>query len=139
MSKQTSGSTAKLPPLPGNEVDAFLETLEHPLRDDVVRVRQLILSALPDITEAIKWNAPSFRATEFFATFNLRAKDEVQLIFHTGAKKKAKPKKVALSPRAEALVTWLDPDRALVTLSPSKLSAQRLAFTTLVREWVTQL
>ena len=53
--------------------------------------------------------------------------------------KKAKPKKVALSPRAEALVTWLDPDRALVTLSPSKLSAQRLALTTLVREWVTQL
>ena len=119
MSKQTSGSTAKLPPLPGNEVDAFLETLEHPLRDDLVRVRQLILSALPGIT--------------------LRAKDEVQLIFHTGAKKKAKPKKVSLSARPEALVTWLDPDRALVTLSPSKLSAQRLAFTTLVREWVTQL
>lgn len=140
MAKQkTTGSTAKLPPLPGNEVDAFLETLEHPLRDDVVRVRQLVLSALPDIGEAIKWNAPSFRTTEFFATFHLRSKDEVQLIFHTGARKKAKQKKVALSPRAEALVTWLDPDRALVTLSPSRLAAQRLAFTTLVREWVTQL
>jgi len=132
-------STAKLPPIAGNEVDAFLETLEHPLRDDVVRVRQLVLSALPDITEALKWNAPSFRTTEFFATFNLRSTDDVQLIFHTGARKKANPKKVALSPRAEALVTWLDPDRALVTLSPSRLATQRLAFTTLVREWVTQL
>jgi len=96
-------STAKLPPIAGNEVDAFLETLEHPLRDDVVRVRQLVLSALPDITEALKWNAPSFRTTEFFATFNLRSTDDVQLIFHTGARKKANPKKVALSPRAEAL------------------------------------
>lgn len=140
MSKQkTPRSTAKLPPPPGNEVDAFLESLEHPLRDDVVRVRQLVLAALPGITEAIKWNAPSFRATEFFATFNLRSKDSVQLIFHTGAKKKAKSKQLVLSPRAEALVTWLDADRALVTVAPSRLSAQRLAFTTLVREWVTQL
>lgn len=131
--------TGKLPPAPGNEVDAFLEVLEHPLRDDVVRVRALLLSAMPGISEAIKWNAPSFRTEEFFATFHLRSKEDVQLVFHTGAKKKAAKAKVVLSPKAEALVKWLDSDRALVTLSPSRLASQKIAFSTLVREWVTQM
>lgn len=140
MTSKTGRSTAKLPPIAGNEVDAFLEALQHPLRDDIVRVRRLVTSALPDIGEAIKWNAPSFRADDvFFATFHLRSHDEVQLVFHTGAKKKAQKTKMALSPRAEALVTWLDDDRAMVTLSPSKLASQRLPFTALVREWVSQL
>jgi hypothetical protein len=38
-----------------------------------------------------KWNAPSFRTTEFFATLNLRAKDGVDrvwLVLHLGAKVK---------------------------------------------------
>ncbi|MBE2252932.1 MAG: DUF1801 domain-containing protein [Myxococcus sp.] len=131
--------TGKLPPAPGNEVDAFLEVLEHPLRDDVVRVRALLLSAMPGISEAIKWNAPSFRTEEFFATFHLRSTEDVQLVFHTGAKKKATKAKVVLSPKADALVKWLDSDRALVTLSPSRLASQKIAFSTLVREWVTQM
>lgn len=137
---KTTRSTAKLPPVAGNEVDAFLETLDHPLRDDVVRVRRLLLSALPDLGEAIKWNAPSFkRGGGFFATFDLRPKDEVRLVFHRGAKKVPGLPKVTLSPRADALVTWLADDRALVSLDPAKLASQRVAFTTLVREWVTQL
>jgi hypothetical protein len=140
MSKSQSGrSTSKLPPIAGNEVDAFLEALDHPLRDDVVRVRGLVLAALPDLGEAIKWNAPSFRSGErFFATFDLRTKDSVRLVFHRGAKKDHAPRPT-LSARAEALVEWLGDDRALVTLDPRRLSAQRLGFTTLVREWVSQL
>ncbi|MBL8920463.1 MAG: DUF1801 domain-containing protein [Myxococcaceae bacterium] len=140
MSKsRSSRSTAKLPPIAGNEVDAFLEALDHPLRDDVVRVRRLLLAALPDLGEAIKWNAPSFRHGErFFATVDLRSTDRLRLVFHRGAKKDAAPKPT-LSPRAEVLVEWVADDRALVTLDPSKLASQRLAFTTLVREWVSQL
>lgn len=140
MSKsQSARSTSKLPPIAGNEVDAFLEALDHPLRDDVVRVRRLVLAALPDLGEAIKWNAPSFRRGErFFATFDLRPQDAVRLIFHRGAKKDDAPKPT-LSARAESLVRWLADDRVLVTLAPEKLASQRVAFTTLVREWVSQL
>lgn len=140
MSKsQSSRSTAKLPPIAGNEVDAFLEALDHPLRDDVVRVRRLLLAALPDLGEAIKWNAPSFRSGErFFATFDLRPTDRLRLVFHRGAKKDPAPKPT-LSARAETLVEWVADDRALVSLDPAKLASQRLAFTTLVREWVSQL
>ncbi|MCU0695944.1 MAG: DUF1801 domain-containing protein [Myxococcaceae bacterium] len=133
-------STAKLPPPAGNDVDAFLEALEHPLRDDVVRVRRWVLDAAPGVSEAVKWNAPSFRVgNDFFATFHLRSTTEVQLVFHTGAKKRAQPKAIVLTPAAARLVEWLSEDRALVALAPGRLSNLKAPFTTLVREWVRQL
>lgn len=136
--KDSVKATAKLPPPSGNEVDAFLEALEHPLRDDVARIRQVILSAAPGITEAVMWNAPSFRTEHHFCTFHLRSKDAVQLVLHRGAKKKA-PKQMALSPKAEALVNWLEPDRAMVTIEPSRVGSSKAALTALIREWVSQL
>lgn len=46
-----------------------------------------ILQAEPDLTEQIKWNAPSFgRDGVDRITFNLRPTDRVQLIFHRGSK-----------------------------------------------------
>lgn len=138
MPKSDVKATTKLPPPAGNEVDAFLESLDHPRRDDVVRVREVILSAAPGISEEIKWNAPSFSVDDHFCTFNLRSRDEVVLVLHRGAKKKA-PKQMKLSAKAEALVKWLDPDRALVTLEPARVSSARPALTALIREWVSQL
>ncbi len=51
-----------------DEVDVFLAPLEHPLKADFERVRQNILGAGAEISEGIKWNAPSFRT----ATISLR-------------------------------------------------------------------
>src|SRR5262245_41223578 len=53
-------------------VIAFLRELDHPLKQEVEAVRQIILGVSPEIREGIKWNAPSFRTTEYFATLNLR-------------------------------------------------------------------
>ncbi len=135
---QSVKATAKLPPPEGNEVDAFLESLDHPRRDDIVRVRQVILSAAPGIVEEVKWNAPSFRTDEHFCTFNLRSRDEIVLVLHRGAKKQ-QPRKMKLSPKAEALVKWLDDDRALVSIEPSRVASCKSAMTALIREWVGQL
>ena len=55
------GNTDKLPPPAGNEVDAFLETLDHPLRDDIARVRRWVLDAAPSVAEAVHWSSPSVR------------------------------------------------------------------------------
>lgn len=141
MSRQRSPRhTEKLPPPSGNEVDAFLEALEHPLRDDIARVRRWILEATPGVLESVKWSAPSFRVgAEYFATFHLRSRTDVQLIFHTGAKKRPEPRAVVLSANAAQLVEWLDPDRALVTLPTTRLLRFRSNLVTLVREWVQQL
>ncbi|MEQ1612074.1 MAG: hypothetical protein ABL904_04925 [Hyphomicrobiaceae bacterium] len=50
-------------------------------------LRKVILGADPSISDGVKWNAPSFCTTEYFATINLRAKAGVEVILHFGAKR----------------------------------------------------
>ncbi|HQX23347.1 MAG TPA: DUF1801 domain-containing protein, partial [Pseudomonadota bacterium] len=66
------------------DVDAFLGQLDHPLKDGIEALRGIILGASAGISEGIKWNSPSFRTTEWFATVNIR-KDALMLILHLGA------------------------------------------------------
>lgn len=126
-------------PAPG-EVDAFLASLDHPRKPVIGAVRRAILDADPRIGEGIKWNAPSFRTTEFFATVHLRAKDGVQLILHFGAKKRA-----ALPARGDiadpdALLDWLADDRATVRFRDlADVQARRDAFQAVVRQWIVHV
>jgi hypothetical protein len=55
-------------------VDAFMATLKHPHKPAIEEVRRVIFGADPSIAEGVKWNAPSFRTTGYFATTHLRAK-----------------------------------------------------------------
>lgn len=63
-------------------VDAFLSRLEHPLKAEVLTIREIIKGVDPNITEQIKWNAPSFSYRDYIATFNLHPKHHVHLVFH---------------------------------------------------------
>jgi hypothetical protein len=118
-------------------VSELLLALDHPLASDIEKVRQLILGADPSITEAVKWNAPSFKTTDFFATFNLRSRDRVQLVFHTGAKVKATAKTGIKLEDPAGLLDWRAKDRCLVTLGAGKeLTSHRAAFLAIVREWI---
>jgi hypothetical protein len=66
-----------------DEVAAFMENLDHPLKREVQLVREIIQNVNPAIAEQIKWNAPSFSYQgEYLVTFNLRAKDRIHLVFH---------------------------------------------------------
>ena len=115
------------------EVDAFTAGLEHPLKADLVAVRRIILGVSTEIGEAIKWNAPSFRTTEFFATTNLRSRDRLQLIFHLGAKKRAGLKAFKIADPA-GLAKWLGDDRCLVTIGD--VAANQTALEAIVRQWI---
>ena len=70
-------------------VDQFMHALEPPLKVEIETLRASILNANENITEHVKWNAPSFcyHGVDRM-TFNLRAQDRLQLIFHRGAKDK---------------------------------------------------
>jgi hypothetical protein len=73
---------AKKPKLTGaEEVAAFMQVLEHPLKEVVEAVRIIILNANQKIAERIKWKSPSFYYVEDFGAFNLRRQDVVHLIF----------------------------------------------------------
>ena len=66
------------------EVDAWFAGSEHPLREAMLRVREIIL-ADERMTETIKWKSPTFMFEGNMASFNPRTKARVSLMFHTGA------------------------------------------------------
>ena len=95
MAKIESGlNTGKSEP---EAVDAYMNDLEHPLREVVQSLRKAILSVDKSIGEGIFWNAPTFYYTgnmkpfdpktykRYIVGFNLFRKDCVRLIFLRGA------------------------------------------------------
>jgi hypothetical protein len=67
------------------QVDAFMDALDHPFKAEVQAVRAIIKGVHPGITEEIKWKAPSFSYKGYLVTFNLWATDRLHLVFHNGA------------------------------------------------------
>lgn len=126
-------------PVPG-DVDSQLETLDHPQRDAIVRVTELVRSADPRVKAAIKWGAPSFAIHDHFATFQLRAPRGVMLVFHFGAKKRDDvPKQESIANDA-GLATWLAADRAVVHFADlADVEAKAKDFVALVRAWIAVL
>jgi Domain of unknown function (DU1801) len=124
------------------DVIAFLRDLNHPLKKEIEAVRRIILSVSPEIREGIKWNSPSFRTTDYFATLNLRAKDgydRVWLILHRGAKAKDNTKELQITDQA-GLLEWLAKDRCLVTFTDEKdIKAKKTALEVILRGWIREL
>lgn len=110
--------------------------LDHPCKPLIEAVRSAILAADTTIAEGIKWNAPSFRTTEYFATMNLRQKRGIALILHLGAKVREAPPGRIVIDDAE-LMKWLAKDRAMITFeSLEHLEASRPTFERIVRQWI---
>lgn len=119
------------------EVEEFLKRLDHPLKREIISVRQLILNVDPSISEGIKWNAPSFRTTEYFATVNLRSTDTLQLILHLGAKARKDIKSQPSIDDPEDLLRWLAKDRCMATIGAKKVfTANCKAIANIVRQWI---
>mgnify|MGYP000196210273 CR=1 FL=1 len=121
----------------GEPVAAYLKSLKHPLKKEIEAARLVILAANPAISEGIKWNTVSFRADkDWFATFNVRAQDSVQLVFHLGAKTRPDLKAFKLAD-PNGLMKWLGKDRAMVTLGVGRdIPAHRKALEAIVRAWI---
>jgi len=116
-------------------VDAFLATLAHPHRDVVEALRAEMLAIDPSIGDGVKWNAPSYRTHEYFATTHLRDKKGVGLILHFGAKvRDGEPPKI---PDPDGLLKWLAPDRARVQFDDlADFKAKTPALKKIIRAWI---
>lgn len=66
------------------EVDDWFADYEHPAKDAMLLVRDVILGD-ERVTETIKWKSPTFMFEGNMASFNPRTKSHVSLMFHTGA------------------------------------------------------
>jgi len=122
------------------DVDEFMRELEHPLHAELCALRSLIMGVDPAIQEGIKWNAPSFFLNDYFATFNLRSRDEIQVIFHTGAKVKESSVIGVEIDDPFGMIKWLAKDRCLLTVQDiSDLESKRSSLETIIRQWIAQM
>lgn len=120
-------------------VERYLKALAHPLKREVETLRKIILESDSRIAEGIKWNAPSFYCGEWFATFDLRSNDWVQIVFHRGAKVKASKDGHYVDDPA-GILKWLSNDRCVARfVSAADVSAKRDALTGIVADWVRHL
>lgn len=116
-----------------------MRKLDHPLKAELEAVRSIILGANPEISEGIKWNAPSFRCKEYFATINIR-KDVVLVILHLGAKVKDNSTAGLTISDPTGLLEWLAKDRAAVKFRDMKaIKSSRAAFENIVRQWIAYM
>jgi hypothetical protein len=88
---------AKTPKLTGSEaVSAYIAQLDEPVGPIVEKLRQIILNTDPEISEEIKWNAPSFYYTGEMKPFDakeykrhiivMNLHKRILLVFPSGAK-----------------------------------------------------
>lgn len=120
-------------------VDAFMAGLDHPHKAAIQALREAILAVDPSIAEGIKWNAPSFRTHEYFATFHLRAKAGVALILHLGAKRRALPADGLGIDDPQGLLQWLGEDRALASFADAADARARIpALQAVLRQWIAR-
>lgn len=116
-------------------VSAFMASLSHPFKAEMEAVRSAILAVHPSIAEGIKWNAPSFRTHEYFATFHLREKVGFSVILHLGARTRDDAQPHIADPGG--LLRWLGKNRAIVRFTePACFDAQRAALASLIASWI---
>ncbi len=120
------------------QVDAFLAQLQHPLKEAIGEVRRIMLGAHPELTEHIKWNAPSYcYRGDDRVTFNLHGEGFFRLVFHCGAKVKAVKPAGRLLDDATGLLEWVTNDRATVAFTGvPDVHAKEAALGRVVRQWI---
>jgi hypothetical protein len=105
---------------------------------------EALLSAIneecPDLTETIKWNAPTFcYYGKDRMTIMLHQKDRVGLILHTGAKPKEDKKAPPLYKDDTELLEWNSNIRATITfLDVTNFMTKRSLFKKAVKRWIEE-
>jgi hypothetical protein len=112
------------------QVNAYMDKLDHPLKAEAQAIREMILNINPNITEQIKWNAPSFSYKGYMVTFNLRSMQYVHLIFHNGA----------ILPNDSGLLEGDYPDRRMVYFSSmDDVKAKQAALESAINAWIAAM
>src|SRR5690606_28016936 len=112
------------------KVDDYMAALDHPYKAEVAALREIILGVSDDITETIKWNAPTFSYKGYLATFNLHSKlgrQVAHLVFHDGI--------ILADPTG--MLEGDYPDRRMAYFADmAEVEAQADALRALVRDWI---
>lgn len=119
------------------EVTQFLDSQNHPFRNEIEQLRLIILGANDKLTENIKWNGPNYCFSgEDRITMRIQPPKQVQLIFHRGAKVKEQPHNRLLI-NDFGILTWKENDRAIAIFkSMEEINNSKLVLAKVVEAWI---
>ena len=121
-----------------SDVTALLDALNHPFRNEIEQLRTYILEANNQLEENIKWNGPNYCfEQEDRITMRVQPpKNQVQLVFHRGAKKQASPENKLISNPSKNLV-WKENDRAIMTFkSLEDITNSKSDLRIIINDWI---
>lgn len=111
-------------------VNAYMSTLEHPLKAEAEAIRAIIIGAHPQITEGIKWNSPSFYYKGDAAVFYTRNPKYIQIVFPNGI----------VIPDSTGLLEGDYIDRRMAYFySMDDVNAKRAALENVMKGWVAYM
>lgn len=119
-----------------HDVEAYLTASTHPRLAEVRALRAALLEAMPDLTERVKWNAPSLGpdGTDRL-TFRLQPGDRVELVLHRGTANR--PEDGFTFDDPDGLVAWAAPDRGVISVRDAADLDDRLTLIVATcRRWV---
>lgn len=124
----------------GTAHQVFLSTFQDERKSLVEAVLNAILEACPDLTETIKWNAPTFcDAGKDRMTLLLHQKDRVGLILHAGTRPTEDKKGVRLFQDETGLLEWKSDIRATIIFRDiADFSSKRNLFKNAVTRWIEE-
>ena len=119
------------------EVTNFLDEQNHPLRDEIEQLREIVINAKEGLTENIKWNGPNYCFNEQDRiTMRIHPPKQIQLIFHRGAKKQEQPKDRIIQSNSKILL-WKENDRAIISFkNMSEIKNGKTDLISIVNEWI---
>jgi hypothetical protein len=118
-------------------VEQFLDDLTHPRKAEIEELRAAILGARTDVTEQVKWNAPSFCiGGDDRITFRLQPGDRVELVFHRGAKTRTDTDSFTFADPS-GLIEWSTADRGIMVFRDhDEVRARTPVLVELVNRWM---
>ena len=118
-------------------VTRFVKAQNHPLEEEINILRQNVLSANKLLSENIKWNGPNYTVNgEDRITMRMNPPNQLQLIFHRGAKVLKQPEEKLIKEDTNLLV-WKTNDRAVLTFKNREaIEKNKVALTVIINDWL---
>ena len=121
-----------------DDIGAFLDRTPEPARAALAELCRIVEDSDPRIRAEIKWNAPSFRIDDHFATTGLLKAGGIRLVLHTGVRRKSPPRAVVIDD-PEKLLDWRDADRAVAVFADADdVRRNEQALVVILTQWIAQ-
>ena len=119
-------------------VEEFITDLSDERQQQVQALRALIKTTHPELTEHIKWNAPSYVLDgEDRITFNMHYPDQTMILIHMGATRKENKKADPIMKDETGLVEWNSDIRGTVSFSSlDEIANSQADLTKILNAWL---